>query len=217
METEQPVAMIGGGGHASVLYDCLRQTSSRIVGVFDAALPVGAEIFPGVQCLGNDNTLVTSYKPEDLMLVNGAGSVGATDRRRGIFERLSARGYRFKTILHPSGILSFGSELAEGAQVMAGAIVQSHAKIGRNTIINTGAQIDHHCIIGDHVHVAPGAVLSGAVQVGDGVHIGTGARVIQEIRIGEGAIVGAGVTVLADVPPGAKISAAVTPVWTRSH
>ena len=209
-----PVIVVGGGGHARVVTDCLRLRNIEVLGVVDHALEPDKVVFDRIVCLGGDD-VIGRYAPDDIRLANGIGSVGDTTRRRDLFERFRARGYRFVTTVHPSAVVAASTDLAEGAQVMAGSVIQAGSNIGMNTIINTGALVDHDCRIGDHAHVAPGAVLSGGVVLDAGVHVGTGARIIQGIRVGAEAVVGAGVTVLDDVDAGVTLRASQNPVWWK--
>jgi UDP-perosamine 4-acetyltransferase len=143
--------------------------------------------------------MLQSLSPTDWRLVNGIGALIPPTARRHVFDQAKRQGFEFETILHPAATIDAGSSFGEGAQVMAGAIVQCGVQIGANSIINTGAIIDHDGRIGSHVHVGPGARLSGGVFVDDGVLIGVGATVLQNIRIGPGALVAAGAVVIRDV------------------
>jgi UDP-perosamine 4-acetyltransferase len=91
-------------------------------------------------------------------------------------------------------------DLEEGAQILAGAVVQASARIGQDAIVNSGALVDHDCQIGTGAHLAPGSTLSGGVIVGKFTHVGCGATIIQGIRVGEGCLVAAGAVVVRDVP-----------------
>jgi UDP-perosamine 4-acetyltransferase len=152
----------------------------------------------GVDWIGEDQ-VIENYKPSEIRLVNGLGSVNSTEHRKRIYDEFTAKGYLFAAVCHPSAVIAAEVRLSESVQIMAGAILQTGCQIGVNTIINTKASIDHDCIIGSHVHIAPGATLSGNVKVETGVHIGTGATVIHNIRIGQESIVGAGSLVLKNV------------------
>lgn len=198
------LVLLGFGGHGSVVADLVTSTGRALRGY---AAPEGAASDDrGIDLpyLGGDD-VVETYDPEDVELVNGIGAVGDTGARRGLFDRFAARGFRFPALVHPRAIVSRHASVADGAQIMAGCIVQMGASIGRNVIINTGASIDHDCRILDHAHVAPGAVLSGNVTVGTGAFVGAGATVIQGVTIGERAIVGAGSVVIADVPAASTV------------
>lgn len=77
-------------------------------------------------------------------------------------------------LVHPFTYVSKSASFGEGTVIMAGAIVQARAKIGRHCIINTGATVDHDCVVGDYTHIAPGAHLCGGVIVGEGALVGVG-------------------------------------------
>lgn len=197
-----PVIVIGGGGHAKVLISALRLQQRLILGFVDrsgTSLPV-----LGVSNLGNDEAAF-AHLPAEVELVNGVGSVGSTRLRIEVFERFKQKGYRFASVLHPAALIAAEVELAEGVQVMAGAVIQAGARLAENVIVNTGACVDHDCWIEPHTHIAPGATLSGNVRVGFGSLIGTGASVIQNVRIGSRSIVGAGAVVVKDVPEGVTV------------
>jgi UDP-perosamine 4-acetyltransferase len=203
----KPIVVLGGGGHARVVIDSLLACGATIEGLVDPALVAGTDGVLGVRVLGGDEAL-GGRDPASVLLANGIGSVQSTERRRARFEHFRALGFQFAHVIHPAATLARDVERAEGVQVMAGAVVQSGASLGRNTLVNTRASLDHECRIGDHVHVAPGATLSGGVAVGEGSHVGTGAVVIQGVRIGRHCVIGAGAVVLKDVPDGATL---VTP------
>jgi UDP-perosamine 4-acetyltransferase len=199
-----PVLILGAGGHAKVLINALLASSACISGIVDPDLAlVGTEVL-GVPVLGGDD-IVNKFPPSEIILVNGLGSVGIPAKRRQLFERFKSLGYSFATVIHPSAVVASDVELGEGAQIMAGAVIQPGSRIGCNAIVNTRASVDHDCIIGDHVHIAPGVTLSGGVAVGDSCHIGTAATVIQGIRIGSGSVIGAGALILKDVPPSVTV------------
>ena len=90
--------------------------------------------------------------------------------------------------------------LAEGVQIIQGAIVNRGVSIGKHTIVNTNATVDHDCKIGDFVHIAPGATLCGGVKVGKRTLIGANATVLPNCEIGANVNVGAGAVVTTDLP-----------------
>ena len=198
----KPIIIVGAGGHAKVLMDCLYLNGAEIIGALDKSLSKNSDL--GIPILGDDDA-ITAYPPDTVELINGIGSVGDTKFRAKLFRKFKKLGYTFSSVVHPSAVLSKSCILSEGVQVMAGAVINTGTRVGADSIINTGAIVDHECIIGSHVHIAPGCTLSGGVQVGDGAHIGTGATIIQGIKIGEHALIGAGAVVVKDVPAGAKV------------
>ena len=193
----QPVIVIGGGGHAKVIIDTLIAQSAIMVGFTDPNPKTDCIL--GVNWIGDDKA-VYKYSSRHIQLINGIGSIGRNGRRGEIFKEFRAQGYFFAKVVHPSAIIASDVELSEGVQIMAGAIIQAGCRIGEDVILNTGVSIDHDCFIGSHVHLAPRATVSGGVQVGDGVHIGPGATIVQGVKLGRGSIIGAGALVLKDVP-----------------
>jgi sugar O-acyltransferase (sialic acid O-acetyltransferase NeuD family) len=202
MRTMCPVIILGGGGHAKVLIDALQLSSIPIVGMVDPI--VTSAFYEDVPLLGDDQA-VLQYSPEEILLVNGIGSVLLPDKRKEIFHRFKALGYSFAKVIHPSAVISNSASISEGVQVMAGAIIQAGTVIGENSIINTRASVDHDCRIGGHVHIAPGAVLSGGIYVEEEVHIGTGSVLIQGITVQKRALIGAGAVVIRDVEQQQKV------------
>lgn len=199
-----PIIILGAGGHAKVMIDALLASSAVIAGVVDPDLTLTGTNILGVPVLGGDD-VVNKFPPSQVQLVNGLGSVGLPVKRQQLFERFKGLGYNFATVVHPSAVVASDVVLGEGAQVMAGAVIQPGCRIGLNSIVNTRASVDHDCIIGDHVHIAPGVTLSGGIAVGTCSHIGTGATVIQGISIGNGGLVAAGSVVTRDISDGLMV------------
>ncbi|SFH76277.1 UDP-perosamine 4-acetyltransferase [Selenomonas ruminantium] len=201
---DKPVIIIGAGGHARVLYDCLCLLGVEVLGALDKCYPKGDRT-SRIPILGNDST-IHAYATDAVELVNGIGSVGDTSLRAAIYNKFKKLGYSFRTVVHPAATMARDCDLSEGVQVMAGVVVNTGVKISADSIINTGAIVDHDCFIGRHVHIAPGCTISGGVNVGDGAHLGVGATVIQGVDIGRNVLVGAGAVVLKDVLADMKVA-----------
>lgn len=189
------IIIIGNGGHASVLTEILLLHKRDILGYTGPREEANSYC---VKYLGTDE-IIETYSPEEVELVLGLGTIRVSTVRHNIFEKMKRQGYTFVTCIHPKSIISLNSRLAEGTQIMAGAIIQPHAQIGENTIINTGAIIEHDCLIGAHVHIAPGTTLSGGVIIGDDTHIGSGSTIIQGVEIGRNTLIGAGSVVISNI------------------
>lgn len=199
-----PLLILGAGGHARVLIEALLAGGEVIAGIVDIDPALQGKTLMGIPVLGGDE-IVDDFPRGEIRLVNGIGSIRDTRRRRELFDRFAARGYLFATVVHPAAVVASDAVLEEGAQVMAGAVIQPGCRVGRNSIINTKSSADHDCLIGDHVHIAPGVTLSGDVQIGDHAHVGTGATVIQGVVIGADSLVAAGAVVVRNVTAGARV------------
>lgn len=200
-----PLIVLGAGGHAKVLVDALIGAGRLVRGLTDADPAKAGAAVLGVPVLGEDKK-VLAFAPEAVRLVNGIGSARVPVLRRQLFDSFKKSGYFFERVVHPSAIVAPDVVLAEGAQIMAGVILQTGCRIGENVIINTRAAVDHDCVIGSHVHLAPGVTLCGNVEVGEGSHIGAGATVIQGVRIGCNCMVAAGAVVIRDIPDGVTVA-----------
>ena len=187
---EKPVVLIGAGGHARVLIDCLLLCGRTILGVVDPNLAQGDRIH-GTIVLGADD-VVFEYSPEKVVLVNGIGMVEYSCTRKIVGESMRHRGYKFCSVIHPRSIIADHVQLEEGVQIMAGAVVQSGTTIGRDSIINTGVVVDHDCVIGSGSHICPGVTLAGSVTVGNEVMLGCGSTVLPGMGIGSCSVIGAG-------------------------
>jgi UDP-perosamine 4-acetyltransferase len=200
-----PVLDLGAGGHGSVVVDALQRMGLTVSAITDIdVLSHGATIL-GVPVIGDDEEIL-KLNASAVSLILGVG-IGAGDLhkglalRRAIYDHFVGAGYEFGKLTHPSATVGANVEMASGAQIMAGVILQTGTQIGANCIINTGASLDHDCQIGAHSHIAPGATLGGGIKVGEAAQVSIGATIAPNIKIGDGAVIAAGAVVIEDVPP----------------
>jgi len=187
----KPLILMGGGGHAAVLADCLLLLGGNVLGVIDPALVEGQSWQFGIKVLGEEN-VVFKHSPDDIELVNGLGFIPPSRARRDLFQRWTENGYSFASVVHPSAIIGRDVVLSSGVQVLAGVIINTGACIGDNTLINSGAVIEHHSQLGRDCHVAPGAVVCGGASMGVGCFVGVGSSVIQQQSLDDFTVVPAG-------------------------
>lgn len=202
--TANRTILLGGGGHGLVVAALAAACGRPPTALVDPDQG-RARLFTGAVWLGGADEAVFEFQPREISLLNGVGANGPAGVRRRLYERMRELGYSFPALAHPFSWLSPSVEVADGAQIMAGAVIQPGVWVGRNAIINTGASVDHECVIGAHVHISPGATLCGRVTVGEGAMVGAGAVVLPGVTIGASAMVAAGATVTKDVPDGACV------------
>lgn len=200
------LVVLCAGGHASVVIEALLSTGTRPDFATDQSPSLVGKLIQGIPIKGPD-AAVLEMPVETTELVNAMGnratrSDSGLSRRRDLFCRFDKLGFRFPVIAHRSAIVASTVQPGDGCQVMAGAVIQPRAQIGRNVLINTRAVVEHDCHVGDHSHIAPGAVLCGGVLVGESVHVGAGAIVLGGVRLGAGSVVAAGTTVTRDIEGG---------------
>jgi sugar O-acyltransferase (sialic acid O-acetyltransferase NeuD family) len=211
--TPRPLLLIGGGEHASVVFDAAatQPTLWRVLGFTDPRADPGTIALAGIPNLGDDRTglAVFDTRPSDErpVLVLAMGGVGDPAERRRVADAIAglASWAGWAVIVHQAAWVAPSAELADGTVVLAGAIVNAGARIGPHAIVNSRAVVEHDVRIGAFVHVGPGAVVGGGTSIGSNVTIGLGALVRDHISVGDGAVIGMGAVVVADVPPGATV------------
>lgn len=192
------VLLIGSGGHASVLLEILIEQEINVLGYVSPIPAANKKLFTNIHWFTSDDDIL-SFDKSTVTLVNGIGSLPGNTLRSDIYNKYKKLGFNFLTLVSKNANLSKHVFLAEGVQVMLGAIIQTGTTIGYNTIVNTGAIVDHDCSIGSNNHIAPGVTISGQIISQTNVHFGTGCSVIQSINIGGNAIIGAGVSVTKNI------------------
>lgn len=200
------VILYGGTGQAKVVRPIVEHYGSRVVAVFDDT--------PGLPSPFADVPILQGYPAFEKWIVgrdrsrlgfsitigNPHGHVRVT-----LHERFVADGLAPVTLVHPTAFIDDDVEIGAGCQILAGAVVITEARIGRQCIINTRASVDHECVLEDGCEVAPGATLCGLVHMKEGAWVCAGATVLPRTVIGRRAIVGAGAVVRAHVADGSTV------------
>lgn len=199
--------ILGGGGHAKVLIDCLiTAKSARIIAALESDQSKWGSTVMGVPIIDEDVSIAALKQKSVTHFAVGVGSVGDTRTRQRLFKRGCDLGLKPLIAIHPSATVAASAIIGPGCQVLAGAIINPEATLETCVLINTGAIVEHDCRIGEFAHIAPRACLCGGVSVETWAHIGAGAVIRQKIVIGKGAIVGAGAVVIKDVPAKAIVA-----------
>ncbi len=201
--TKKSLVVFGAGGYSSVLIDTLYVLEENIVGIVDPKLS-GTKKHMSIPVI-DEESFLSGFDPEEIDIVNAIGSMPESSIRSDLSKRFRKLNYKFKTVVHPSAVLSESILVSEGSQILAGSVVQPNVTIGIDTIINTSASIDHDCRIGNYCHIAPGVIMSGNVSVGENCFIGTGSVIINNIKIGNNTLIAAGSTIFKDLPQRSRI------------
>jgi sugar O-acyltransferase (sialic acid O-acetyltransferase NeuD family) len=204
-----PIVLLGGGGHAKMCIDILRQTGGfQIVGILDRRLPVGSQVL-GVPVIGDDSdeALAARFEAGVRHAVNGVGASLRHELRAKVYERLVRVGFALPNLVHPAAAVEPSAEMGQGNQVMGNATIGSAVVLGDNCIVNAGSVVSHDSVIRDHVHIAPGATLAGGVTVGENTLIGMGVTVFLGVSIGSDVRITNGKHVFKDVAPGTVVKA----------
>lgn len=183
------LVIIGAGGHGKVIADIALKNGYKDICFVDDNAKGNCLGFPIVG---------TSEKLHELNdgKTDFVIAVGNNLIRKKIAERHNVNWVK---LIHPSAQIGYGTEIEKGTVIMAGAIINADAKVGRHCIINSCAVIEHDNQLGDYVHVSPNAALGGTVHVGDLTHIGIGASVKNNVTIGKDTVIGAGAVVMKNI------------------
>ena len=202
------VIIIGTGEQAKIVADIILCAGDRLIGFLAGDPKVRS--FLDRPVLGKDTDL-NRFRDYWLFL-----AIGNADSR----ERLAALadGVKWYTAIHPAAVISrLNTSVGEGSAVMANAVINPFARVGRHCIVNTGAIVEHDNVIEDFVHVSVGARLAGEVRVGRKTWIGVGATVRNGICICENCMIGAGAVVVRDITePGTYVGVPAGPIEKKA-
>ena len=184
------VIIIGAGGHGKVIADIVLAAGDRLLGFLDDGR-IGQKVL-GFPVLGGIQDYV-NYKGAEFVI-----AIGNAQIREQIASDL--QDVRWYTAVHPAAVISpLEVTVGDGTVIMANAVINPGASVGRHCIVNTAAVVEHDNRIGDFVHVSVGAKLAGVVSVGKSTWIGVGAAVKNATSICGGCMIGAGAVVVKDI------------------
>jgi len=199
------ILVIGGGGHAKVLIELLEETNKyELVGIIERGLTANEEVL-GYPVLGDDKTLKTMFSMGVHKAVIGIGSRGSNFKRAKVWKMAMDLGFKFPTLIHPHSYVSPRAKIAEGCQILVGAVVNTDVIIGPISVINTRVVVEHECNIGLNVFIGTGSTMCGKVLVGDHSFIGANTCLLPEVEIGSNCLVAAGSVVTKTFPSATKI------------
>ena len=184
------VIIIGASGHGKVIADIVLKSGDTIKGFLDDFNQ--EHEFIGYPILG---TTEDYQKYSDDYFVVGIGNAEIRER---IISKL--KNVKFYTAIHPSSVISaIGVHIGEGTVVMANAVINSCASVGKHCIINSSSVVEHDNVIEDYVHVSVGTKLAGNVHIGKSTWVGIGATVKNNVSICNDCMIGAGTVVVKDI------------------
>ena len=211
-EFSRPCIVWGATGQAKVVYDILVCEGAEVIHLFDNNPSVVSPL-PGVPVsYGPDGLLAfinnlgdQKLTPADIDCIAAIGG-GNGEARETMTKFMESHGFRPRSLIHKTAIVSPTAVIGRNIQLLAGSIVGAFASVGDYSIINSGANVDHDCAIGKNCHLAPRAALAGEITVEDNVFVGINATILPGLHVGTGATVGAGAVVTKDVPAGVVVA-----------
>ena len=187
----QSVIIIGASGHGKVVADIIKKSGDFVTGFLDDN-PNLADKFMEFPVLG----IIDQYfRYQDKKFVVAIGNAKVREK---IVNKL--KDVSWYTAIHPTAVISdMDTVVGEGTVIMANAVINAGAKIGKHCIINTGAIVEHDNQLEDYVHISVGAKLAGTVSVGKSTWIGIGASVSNNLEICADCMIGAGAVIVKNI------------------
>ncbi|BBP45519.1 acetyltransferase [Thiosulfatimonas sediminis] len=198
MLSQQPLMLIGGGGHCRSCIDVIESTHLfQIKGIVEADnASVDASL--AYPLLGYDRDLIPLLNETPNCLIT-IGQLSNPKIRQSVYQHLCSLNANMLTVISAHAYVASTASIGKGTIVMHQALVNAYAQIGENGIINSQALIEHDCVIGNDCHISTGAKVNGGVTIGRGCFIGSGAVIKQGLSLSDNVVVGANSTVLRDI------------------
>lgn len=129
-------------------------------------------------------------------------AVGDPRSRVSLVRRLTARGCRFATVMHPTAVIGSRTEIGEGVVIAAFAYVGPDAHVGAHCVLNVHSLVGHDSRLGQFCVLSPFATVNGESSLEAGVFMGAHAVAGPRVTVGAGSKLSAGAVVCKDVAAG---------------
>ena len=162
MRPPKKIAIIGSGGHASVIAEAVSEPQAQI-------LYVVPKITASDQQILETEILQSSDLLNEWTFICGIGITMLVDSqsRESLIDMYKEAGAQFCSVIHKSAQVSSTAIVAENVFIGPLSIINAHAVIEPNCIINSGAIVEHHAVVRRGCHICPGAVLCGGSTIGE--------------------------------------------------
>jgi sugar O-acyltransferase (sialic acid O-acetyltransferase NeuD family) len=191
MNNVHNVILVGG---FSEIVELCELAKIEIIGIIDNKL---SGKYRDYEIIGTDEDAHNLYKKFSKIPVVISPDKPAV--RLYLSQLYQRSGFRFCNLIHP------GASISKTSKLGVGLVIQNHANVSSNVIINdfvkinVGANIMHDCVVGRFTTIAPNAVLLGRVSIGSGCYIGAQSTILNDIVISDKAVVGAAAVVTKNV------------------
>jgi len=187
----QSLILIGNGITAEIISGYIQYDSRyTIAGAAVDDVYVDKGTLKGVACT-SFSQVVKDFPPGQHKALMAIGYADLNRTRETLFNKIKELGYEVLTYIHPDARIYSHEPIGEGSIVLAGSVIEPHAKVGKNSMIWCNITIAHHSTVGDHCWIASGTVISGQAKVGNNSFVGVNATIVNKVEIGEYNIVGA--------------------------
>lgn len=143
---------------------------------------------------------VEDYEPavDDVFIC----ALGEPEQRKAYVAKVSAKGGKFVSIVHPSAVIGENVKIGVGCIIRPMAVIGGDARIGDHVIVGALSLVAHDCVIGDYSEISPGCHIAGWCSVGEEVFLGVHSALVPHLVLGKGVFVAAGAVVTKSVDSG---------------
>lgn len=182
------IVILGSGGHAKIIADLIMdEVGYELVGFIDT----NKINYRNIDTIGDDACLDFIIASGVKYAFIGIGAIANNTLRMKLFDNLKTLGFSLPNLIHPSSVIGYGVKLGEGNFIGPNVVINSHATLGDNCIVNSGSIIEHNVILGNHSHLAPRVTVCGSAVIANNCFIGVGTTVLENCNIHSNSIVGA--------------------------
>lgn len=202
------IIMVGAGGFAQEIYSYLKEDifGGKLVNFFVKGV---LDDFPetyyhhsGIDAPYLGRLDEYKFEGNDRVLI----AIGSAKERQRISLEMASRGAEFLTYVHSSCHVAEDSIIGTGSIVCPNSIVNSHAVVGEQVVINVFCSVGHGARIGKWSVLSPYSALNGGACVGDLCFLGTRATVFPRVSVGNKCMVDTHSFAKSNVPDGHIVS-----------
>jgi sugar O-acyltransferase (sialic acid O-acetyltransferase NeuD family) len=196
--------VVGAKGHAKEICGVLAE-QGQTTGIFfydDVSILESKKLFGVFPILTNEQEARDQLKNDPRFILG----IGSPKHRYQLAQKFISLGGVLTSVISPSAHISeFNVQLAEGLNIMTGAVIMPEVRIGKGCLIHVLSSIHHDSSMGEYCELLPGGRVLGNVSIGNHTSIGSGAVILPKIKIGNNVVVGAGAVVTKNLPDGVTV------------
>lgn len=132
-------------------------------------------------------------------------ALGNPQARAAIAGKLTARGARFASVIHPTARIAPSARLGCGVVIYAFSFVSVDTVLGDHVQLNLHDAVGHDARVGDHSVLSSFCDITGHVTLGARVLLGSHVSIAPGLTVGDDALVGIGSVVVAPVRAGRHV------------
>jgi len=162
------INIIGGGSLCRLLIDIIDSLPEIVAtGIFDDRFPNLEEV-AGVKVIGKFADVSLEKSP---ILVIG---IGEPKIRKSIFEKYSAEGFHFPSLIHSSAVVSKRSKITNGVTIGPLSTILSGSVIGEASCLLSLVNINQDVSVGCYSLIGASTAIGSGATLGEGCHVAMG-------------------------------------------